>query len=136
MSDADRPRVAVVTGGGSGIGQATAVAFARRGIATVIADVNESGLSETASLCADAPGEVTSVPTDVTAPEQVDWLIAAARDLGRVSAAVNCAGIVGPTLLLGDDEAHSSRLRDVSDADWARVLAINLTGVLTACGAR
>jgi NAD(P)-dependent dehydrogenase (short-subunit alcohol dehydrogenase family) len=121
-------RVAIVTGAGSGIGQATAVAFAHLGYAVAAADVDEAGLRKTAELAADGPGQLRPVPTDVTDAAAVNALTDDALELGQLDAAVNCAGIVGPELRLGDN-GGSSRLRDVADADWDRVLAVNLTGV-------
>jgi NAD(P)-dependent dehydrogenase (short-subunit alcohol dehydrogenase family) len=128
MSDAaDLPEVAIVTGAGSGIGRATALGFCAAAYGVIAVDVDEDGLGETLRLAGNHPGELRTVRGDVTDPDQVESFVEAASLLGRLDAAVNCAGIVGPTLDLG--ERDSSRLRDVSDADWARVLAINLTGV-------
>lgn len=130
MSEDSAPRqAAIVTGAGSGIGRATTLALVRGGYDVAAADLSREGLEETAHLARAEPGEVLQVPTDVTAADQVEALVRRALEaFGRLDAAVNSAGIVGPTLLLGDGEA-SSRLRDVSDEDWNRVLAVNLTGV-------
>ncbi|MBK5218399.1 MAG: SDR family oxidoreductase [Thermoleophilia bacterium] len=128
MSDPGSPgRVAIVTGAGSGIGQATTVAFCRAGYDVAAGDVDRSGLEETVRLAEGLPGSVDAVSADVTDSFTVESLTGAALRLGQLQAAVNCAGIVGPTLDLS--ESDSSRLRDVSDPDWARVIEVNLTGV-------
>jgi NAD(P)-dependent dehydrogenase (short-subunit alcohol dehydrogenase family) len=120
--------IAFVSGAGSGIGQATSVEFAGEGRTVFGIDLNESGLADTERLCADGPGRFVSAVADVTDPAAVDAVVTEAASLGRLDAAVNAAGIVGPTLKLGDG-SDSSRLRDVADADWDRVIAINLSGV-------
>ena len=128
--NASRPRAAIVTGAASGIGRATTLALVRGGCDVAAADLSHEGLEETAHLAGDQPGEVLVLPTDVTDAAAVEALVERTlAAFGQLDAAVNSAGIVGPTLLLGADEASSSRLRDVSDADWDRVLAVNLTGV-------
>jgi NAD(P)-dependent dehydrogenase (short-subunit alcohol dehydrogenase family) len=125
---ARRP-VAIVTGAGSGIGRATTLAFVRGGHDVAAADLSREGLEETGRLAGGEAGQVLQVPTDVTVEAEVEALVARALEAyGRLDAAVNSAGIVGPTLLLGDGE-ESSRLRDVSAADWKRVIGVNLTGV-------
>ncbi|HTR73940.1 MAG TPA: SDR family NAD(P)-dependent oxidoreductase [Solirubrobacterales bacterium] len=120
--------VAFVSGAGSGIGQATSVEFAAAGRTVVGCDLNEAGLEETGRLCAGGTGTFVAAVADVTDSAAVDRAVATAAGHGRLDAAVNAAGIVGPTLKLGEGD-DSSRLRDVSDADWDRVLAINLSGV-------
>jgi NAD(P)-dependent dehydrogenase (short-subunit alcohol dehydrogenase family) len=125
-----QPRAAIVTGAGSGIGRATTLALVRGGYDVAAADLSREGLEETAHLAGEEAGEVLRVPTDVTVAAEVEALVERSLTaFGRLDAAVNSAGIVGPTLLLGEDEASSSRLRDVSDAEWNRVLAVNLSGV-------
>jgi NAD(P)-dependent dehydrogenase (short-subunit alcohol dehydrogenase family) len=122
---------AIITGGGSGIGQAAALAFAHGGRPVVLADVNEQGLDETARLVERAGGTVLARRVDVTVEDEVAALVAAAVErFGTVSAAANCAGIVGPELRIEGD--RTSRLVDFDADDWQRVIAINLTGVFHA----
>ena len=121
-------RVAIVTGAGSGIGQATAVAFAHLGYAVAAADVNEAGLGETAEPRRRGARTAADRPHRRHRRRRGQRPHRRRPELGQLDAAVNCAGIVGPELRLGNN-ASSSRLRDVSDAEWDRVLAINLTGV-------
>ncbi len=113
-------KVAVVTGGGSGIGRATAQAFAREGAKLVIADVAVAGGEETAKLIRANGGEATFVRTDVTRADQVEALIqAAVATYGRLDCAHNNAGI----------EGARSRADDCTEENWDRVIEVNLKGV-------
>jgi NAD(P)-dependent dehydrogenase (short-subunit alcohol dehydrogenase family) len=113
-------KVAVVTGAASGMGRATALRFASKGARVVAADVNETGLAE---VSAAAGGEVLAVTADVSDREQVDALVQRALDrFGAVDVMVANAGIgLGKSFL------------DTTEADFDRVLAVNLKGVLF-CG--
>ena len=71
-------KVALVTGGGSGMGRAMAQEFARLGAAVVVAGRRPEPLEETVALIADAGGRAVAVPTDVRDPEQVDAMVATA----------------------------------------------------------
>jgi NAD(P)-dependent dehydrogenase (short-subunit alcohol dehydrogenase family) len=115
-------RVAVVTGGGSGIGLATARRFAAEGAHVVVGDVDPG----TGSAVADEVGG-TFVQVDVTSPEQVDALFQTAVDTyGGLDIAFNNAGISPP-----DDD---SILVTGLDA-WRRVQEVNLTSVYLCCKA-
>ena len=113
-------KIAVVTGGSSGIGRATAQIFAREGAKVVVADVGVEGGAETVRLINDSGGEATFVQTDVAQPADVEAMVKkTVETYGRLDCAFNNAGIEGvvqPTV--GYDEA-----------DWDRVISINLTGV-------
>jgi NAD(P)-dependent dehydrogenase (short-subunit alcohol dehydrogenase family) len=113
-------RVALVTGGGSGLGQAAARLLAGRGARVVVADISETGGAETVQQCIDAGSEAVFVRTDVTEEGDVEGAVATAVDRwGRLDAAINNAGINGPTKLVADYTLD----------EWNSVLAINLTGV-------
>jgi len=115
-------RVAVVTGGASGIGLATVRRFASEGARVVIADLS----AEAGKAAAD---EVSGlyVPTDVTDPEAVERLFAAAHDAyGSVDIAFNNAGISPP-----DDDS----ILDTSLDAWRKVQEVNLTSVYLCCKA-
>jgi len=104
-------RVAVVTGGASGVGRGLALGLAAVGARVVIADLpaREGEAASVAALCG---GE--SLPVDVAVPEQARALVA---EVGHVDVLVNCAGIIVRTPSL-----------ELSEADWDRVLDVNLKG--------
>ncbi|HEY1972236.1 MAG TPA: glucose 1-dehydrogenase [Pseudonocardia sp.] len=113
-------RVAVVTGAASGIGRATALLFAERGVRLVIADVDHDGGTQTEKLVRDRGGEAVFVPTDVSVEAEVAAMVRTALDTyGRLDHAVNNAGIDGETAPLADQ----------TSANWQRVIDIDLTGV-------
>jgi NAD(P)-dependent dehydrogenase (short-subunit alcohol dehydrogenase family) len=113
-------KVALVTGGSSGIGRATALAFAHAGARVVIADIAEDGGEETIALIKGAGGAAIFVRTDVSKAADVAELIrAAVSTYGRLDYAFNNAGIDGDTVPTADG----------SEANWDHVLATNLKGV-------
>lgn len=113
-------RVALVTGGGSGIGRASAMAFAREGARVVVSDVDRDGGAETVRRIEELGGESTFVPADVSDGEHVARLVAATLDrYGRLDCAHNNGGIEGPL----------ASVVDLAEDDWDRVIDINLKGV-------
>ncbi len=115
-----RDRVAVVTGGGSGIGQALALAFAREGAHVAVADVDETGMAETCRGVAACGREALAVRTDVSDLAAVQAL--AERAFGRFGAVhilCNNAGVV----------VHGG-LEAATYADWRWVVGVNLWGVI------
>ena len=113
-------KVALITGGGSGIGRAASVAFARAGAKVVIGDVVTEGGNRTVELIRDIGGEATFVPTDVTHGREVERLVKSAVDTyGGLDCAYNNAGIEGAQV----------GIVDCTEEEWQRVIAIDLTGV-------
>ncbi|MCY3735499.1 MAG: SDR family NAD(P)-dependent oxidoreductase [Gemmatimonadaceae bacterium] len=110
-------KVALITGGGSGIGRASALALAEEGFAVVLAGRRAELLEETA---AEAAGEALAVPTDVSDPASIRDLFARAREaFGRLDLLFNNAGIGAPAV----------PLEDLSYEQWTGVVSVNLTGV-------
>ncbi|MFW5417691.1 SDR family oxidoreductase [Nocardiopsis sp. CNT-189] len=113
------PRVAVVTGGGSGIGRASALALLRDGWAVALAGRREEALEETAELAGPDAARALCAPTDIRDPAAVAALFAAVRDrFGRVDLLFNNAGAPAPR----------RPIEEVDDGDWERVLGTIVTG--------
>jgi NAD(P)-dependent dehydrogenase (short-subunit alcohol dehydrogenase family) len=116
---------ALVTGGGSGIGRATCVAMAREGARVTVADLSEAGAADTAAHIRAAGGQAQSVVADVTKPDEVAAMVAAAVSAyGRLDCAHNNAGIAAVHVGAG-----GQRVGDISQESWDRMIAVNLTGV-------
>jgi NAD(P)-dependent dehydrogenase (short-subunit alcohol dehydrogenase family) len=113
-------RVAVVTGGASGIGRAMALAFAREGAKVAIADVDETGMAETVNSITEAGGEAQAIQTDVSELEQVVALASRVQDaFGPVHIVCNNAGV-----------AIWGGLESITYLDWQWVMGVNLWGVI------
>lgn len=120
MAAATADKVALVTGGASGIGRATALAFAARGSPVVVADVDRRGGRETATLIERSGQRAIFVRTDVTRERDCAALVEAALDrYGGLDIAFNNAGVAGYPLLTADYGAQR----------WQQVIGVNLTGV-------
>jgi NAD(P)-dependent dehydrogenase (short-subunit alcohol dehydrogenase family) len=112
-------KVAVVTGAASGIGRATALAFAREGATVVVSDVASQGGEETVRLIKEAGGEATFVTCDVSQAEEVKALVIKAVDTyGRLDYDLNSAGI----------EGTQASTADYPEDVWSKVIGTNLTG--------
>lgn len=113
-------KVALVTGGGSGIGRAACLAFAREGARVVINDIRAEGGEETLRLVREAGGEGIFVQADVSKAAEVEAMVQKAVDTcGRLDCACNNAGIGEPL----------RRMHKTSEDNWDRVMDTNLKGV-------
>lgn len=112
-------KVAFVTGAASGIGRATAVAFASEGARVAILDRTEDGLRDTADAIRNAGGEVLVIACDVSKPEQVEAAVArTVETFGRLDVAFNNAGV----------ENKAAPVAEIELDEWDRILDINLRG--------
>jgi len=113
-------KVVVITGGASGIGRATALAFAREGAGVVIGDIDIAGAEKTVATIRDMGGKADCLPVDVAKSNDVQALvIKAVRQYGGLDFAFNNAGLVGSV----------AGVVETTEEDWNRVVATNLTGV-------
>jgi NAD(P)-dependent dehydrogenase (short-subunit alcohol dehydrogenase family) len=113
-------KVALITGAGSGLGAASALAFARKGASIVIADINIAGGEKTVQTIKEAGGQAIFVKADVGNEVEVKGLISRTIDtFGRLDYAHNNAGIEHPP----------APLTELSEDAWERVLRVNLKGV-------
>jgi NAD(P)-dependent dehydrogenase (short-subunit alcohol dehydrogenase family) len=113
-------KVALVTGGSSGIGRAAAIAFSREGAKVVVADVQADGGNETVDMIKKSGGSAIFVKTDVSKAKEVEALVKkAVESYGRIDCAFNNAGI----------EGVQGPTADCTEENWDRTLGINLKGV-------
>ncbi|HXR77029.1 MAG TPA: SDR family oxidoreductase [Bryobacteraceae bacterium] len=113
------PKIAVVTGAGSGIGRAVALALQGAGYSVVLAGRRAAELEATAAAVQATGSEMLAVPTDVAVPEAVRALFAKAKDaFGRLDLLFNNAGINAPGI----------PMEDLTYEQWNAVVSVNLTG--------
>jgi glucose 1-dehydrogenase len=122
-------RVAVVTGGTSGLGRAIALALSREGAAVTIGDLRErpaDGVPPTAEAIRSAGGRAAYLATDVTRRGEVEALVRrAVTEFGALDVMVNNAGV----------QSVLTPAVDKTEAEWARVISVDLTGVWLGCQA-
>lgn len=112
-------KVALVAGGGGGIGGAGAEALAREGAAVLCADIDAAAAQAVAAGIRGAGGRASATALDVCERSAVDAAVAAAvREFGRLDVLLECAGVSG-----GGD------FLDLDHSDWERIIAVNLTGM-------
>jgi len=115
-----RDKVALITGGATGIGQATAKLYAREGCRVVIADVNGSEAQKTLEAIAEEGGEARFVQADVSRRDDVRAVVEVVeREYGRLDVLVTCAGIYRTPLV---------RIDEFDEEVWEEVMGVNLKG--------
>jgi 3-oxoacyl-[acyl-carrier protein] reductase len=112
-------KVAIITGAGRGIGQATAVKFATEGAKVVVCDLSAESVEQTVMLCKETRGEAMGYVADVRDIKALEAMVAATVNRwGRVDCLVNNAGIV-----------QDAQLKNMTEEQFDRVIEINLKGV-------
>jgi NAD(P)-dependent dehydrogenase (short-subunit alcohol dehydrogenase family) len=112
-------RIAVVTGAGTGVGRAAALALLGGGWTVVLTGRRKEPLEETITLAGDAASRALAIPADVSDPAAVDALFGAVKQkFGRLDLLFNNAG----------QNVPGTPFEDLTFADWSRVVAVNLTG--------
>lgn len=115
-----KDKVAIVTGGSSGIGRAIALSFAREGAKVVVSDLNEAGGSGIVQQISGQGGDAVFIKANVAEPADAEQLVRQAVDrYGALHVACNNAGVGGETLPTADYPIE----------EWNRVIAVNLSGV-------
>lgn len=116
-------RIAVVTGGASGMGEATCHELSRRGMKVAVLDRNEQAAQRVTDDLRDCGGTALAVAADVTDRHSVEQAFAKVRsELGPVTVLVTSAGAFG-----------FSPFADITPQDWARMIEVNLTGTFHCC---
>jgi len=116
-----KDKVAIVTGGGKGIGKSISLAFASEGAAVVLTARSLSQLEQTAKEIHSQSGKVLVIQTDIAHEEQVQQMVAKTLDdYGQIDILVNNGGIIGPVASVVDMNLNA----------WNETLAINLTGAM------
>ncbi|MDR0794429.1 MAG: SDR family oxidoreductase [Chitinophagaceae bacterium] len=113
-------KVAIVTGAGSGIGEACALLFAQKGAQVVVSDINEAAGTAVVEKILQSDGDAYFIKADVSKPEDAENLTAETiRQYGRLDVAVNNAGIGG----------ESNPIADMSVQGWDKIIAVNLSSL-------
>ena len=116
-----KDKVAIVTGGGVGIGRAIALAFSSEGVALVLASRNLANLEAVAGEIKGKGGQATAIEADVADESQVKRMVAQTlSQYGKVDILVNNSGIAGPTVAVVDLKLE----------DWNQTIAVDLTGAM------
>ncbi len=114
-----KDKVALITGGGQGIGRATALAFAREGAVVAVADINMTAATAVADEITRADGRAKAIFLDVARAESVEAAVRTVQEsFGRIDVLVNNAGIV-----------RDARMQKMTEEQFDAVIAVNLKGV-------
>ena len=132
-----KDKVAIVTGGGSGIGRATSLLFAKEGAAVVVADLNETNGQETAGKIKAAGGRASFIHTDTADEPSIVHLVKQTADIyGQVDSMITAAGISYSNFIEKDvstdpwKNPEAGLILNKSTERWQKILDVNLTGVM------
>jgi NAD(P)-dependent dehydrogenase (short-subunit alcohol dehydrogenase family) len=121
-----KDKVALITGGASGIGRATALRFATEGACVVVSDVDEAGVNETVQLVTETGGKAVAIVGNVSARADAQKMVEAATShFGRLDILVNNAGINRDALAV---RVKDGDVKMMSEEQWDSVMAVNLKG--------
>jgi meso-butanediol dehydrogenase / (S,S)-butanediol dehydrogenase / diacetyl reductase len=128
-----KDQVAIVTGGGGGIGEGICLCLAREGACVVVSDQNLGFAEETAAKVVKAGAKALPIQTDVRDGEQCRAMIQKTiADLGRLDILICNAGVDGLPL---DDSPDPHLIENIRDENWNHVMDVNLKGVFNCCKA-
>jgi NAD(P)-dependent dehydrogenase (short-subunit alcohol dehydrogenase family) len=112
-------KTAIITGGASGIGRATAEMFIKKGADVAIIDVNK----DTVKIAAEISRDILAVRADITSTSEIDRAIEAVScRFGKINVLCNIAGL-----------GHSENAEDINESDWGKVVAVNMTALFFMC---
>lgn len=118
-------KAALVTGGGSGIGRATAIAMAREGARVAVSDLSKDGIEETVAMINAAGGQSIAIQGDVTDEADVANMVArTVSAFGRIDCAFNNAGVAGRSV-----GPPGQRIHELTQSSVAKMFSVNLMGV-------
>ena len=118
-----RGKIALITGGGSGLGRAIALGYAREGMRVLVTDVNGQAATETLATIEKEGGLGEAHPLDVTSRREIEVLVEnAVLSHGAIDVLVNSAGL-----------AIRGNALEYTDGDWDKILAVNLKGTFLCC---
>lgn len=132
-----KDKVAIITGGGSGMGRATSLLFAREGAAVAVADLNATGGQQTVEMIKAVGGKACFIHTDTADESSVVHLVKKTADIyGRVDSMITAAGISYSNFMEKDESTDPWKNPDEglilnkSTERWQKILDVNLTGVM------
>lgn len=116
-------KAAIITGGGGGIGRATALAFAAEGAKVAVVDINSAAAEDTVTQIRAGGGESVALAADVSSEADIEHVVEATRDaFGTIDVVFNNAGIIRRTTV-----------EDISVDEWDRVFAVNVRSIFLMC---